>query len=90
MILKVKQTDSSGKNKYEITIDNDLEYTAGTPWLEMGTPLDADNVRKCILVNANNSIIFSTTYNICASFFSLKNLKYLDTRDAYGLKKVQK
>ena len=61
MILKIKQVETDGKNKYEITSDNGLEYVAGSPWLEIQTPLEVDNIRKCILADINYSVIFSTS-----------------------------
>lgn len=65
MILKIKQEETSKKNKYEITNNNgEVKFIAGTPWLEIQAPLDVDNIRKCILSDINDSVIFSTSYNV--------------------------
>ena len=41
MIIKIEQTISNGKNKFEIKVNNELKYLAGTPWMDIELPLKA-------------------------------------------------
>lgn len=63
MIIKVEQTHSNFKSKFEIKVNDELRYLAGTPWMEISTPLDIDKIRQCVLANLDNSICYITSYN---------------------------
>ncbi|MBQ7352224.1 MAG: hypothetical protein IJW59_05155 [Clostridia bacterium] len=80
MILKIRQVATSGKNKYEITSDNILEYIAGSPWLETQTPSNDNIIRWCILRDTYESVIFSSAYNIEENALDItKFLKWIST-----------
>ncbi len=64
MILNVKQVQSNLKNKFAILEDDEVKYLAGTPWLALDLPFDADKVRSCILTDTQENLIYSTSYNI--------------------------
>jgi len=64
MIIKVEQTKSNIKNKFEIKVNNELKYLAGTPWMYITMPLDIDNIRRCIITKTDESICYITSYNI--------------------------
>ena len=64
MIIKIEQTKSNLKNKFEIKVNNELKYLAGTPWMDISAPLDIDNVRSCVLTDTDESICYATSYNI--------------------------
>lgn len=64
MVLKVEQTESKLENKFEIKLGGNVEYFAGSPWIDLKAPVDAENVRKSVLTDKENSVIFSTNYNI--------------------------
>lgn len=64
MIIKVEQTKSSLKNKFEIKVNNELKYLAGTPWLNITMPLNIDNIRPCIITKTDENICYITSYNV--------------------------
>ena len=64
MIIKVEQTKSNLKNKFEIKVNNKLKYLAGMPWMDISAPLNIDNVRSCIITKTDESICYATSYNI--------------------------
>lgn len=64
MIIKVEQTKSNLKNKFEIKVNNELKYLAGSPWMDMSVPLDIDKVRPCIITKTDETICYITSYNI--------------------------
>lgn len=64
MIIKINQTSSNLKNKFNITINNEIKYLAGTPWLKLDLPLNAENKRRSIMTDLNNNICYSTGYSI--------------------------
>ncbi len=64
MIIKVEQTKSNLKNKFDIKVNNELKYLAGTPWMNIDVPLNVDNIRKCIITKTDESICCVSSYNI--------------------------
>lgn len=64
MIIKVEQTKANLKNKFEIKMNNELKYLAGTPWMNIDMPLNIDRVRSCIITKADESICYATNYDI--------------------------
>jgi len=64
MIIKVEQTKSNLKNRFEIKVNNELKYLAGTPWMDITLPLNIDNIRHCILTKTDESICYTTSYDI--------------------------
>ena len=64
MIIKVEQTKSNLKNKFEIKVNNELKYLAGTPWMNITMPLNIDNIRHCIISKTDDSICYTTSYDI--------------------------
>lgn len=64
MIIKIKQTESNLKNRFEIKVNNELKYLAGTPWMEMKVPFNMDRMRSCVITNTDNSICYATLYDV--------------------------
>ena len=64
MIIKVEQIKSNGKNKFEVKVNNELKYLAGTPWMNIDAPLNAERTRQCVITKTDESICFVTSYNI--------------------------
>ena len=64
MIIKVEQTESNFKNKFEIKVNNELKYLAGTPWMDISLPLNIENVRRCTITKTDESICYTTSYDI--------------------------
>lgn len=64
MIIKVEQTKSNLKNKFEIKVNNELKYLAGTPWMNIDVPLNIDKIRQCVITKVDESICYVTSYNI--------------------------
>ena len=64
MIIKVEQTKSNLKNKFDIKVNNELKYLAGTPWMNIDVPLNVDNISKCIITKTDESICCVSSYNI--------------------------
>lgn len=64
MIIKVEQTKSNLKNKFKIKVNNELKYLAGTPWMNITMPLNVDNIKRCIITQTDESICYTTSYNI--------------------------
>ncbi|MDR0978773.1 MAG: hypothetical protein LBL91_02380 [Lachnospiraceae bacterium] len=64
MIIKVEQTESNLKSKFEIRVNNVLKYFAGSPWMKIDVPLDVDEVRRCIITDLNENICYATSYNV--------------------------
>lgn len=64
MIIKVEQTKSNLKNKFEIKMNDELKYLAGTPWLNISLPLNIENTRHCIITKTDESICYTTSYDI--------------------------
>ncbi len=64
MIIKVEQTKSNLKNRFEIKVNNELKYLAGTPWMNIDMPLNIDYKRECIITKADESICYVTSYNV--------------------------
>lgn len=64
MIIKIKQTESNLKNRFEIKVNNELKYLAGTPWMEINVPFNMDRMRSCVITNTDNSICFTTLYDV--------------------------
>ncbi len=64
MIIKVEQTKSNLKSKFEVKVNNELKYLAGTPWLDINVPLDIDNIMACIITKIDESICYKTCYNV--------------------------
>lgn len=64
MIIKVEQTKSNLKNKFEIKVNNELKYLAGTPWMDINVPLNIDRIRTCVITNIDESIRYKSCYNI--------------------------
>ena len=64
MIIKIEQTNANLKNKFEIKVNNELKYLAGTPWMNLNLPLDIENTRRCIMTTIDENICYTTSYNI--------------------------
>lgn len=64
MILKVQQTQANLKNKFEISVNNQLKYFAGTPWMDLQVPFHADRMRKCVMTRIDESICYMTSYDL--------------------------
>lgn len=80
MIINVKQTKSNFKNRFEIIVDNKLNYFAGTPWMKINMPANVDEVRTTIITKDDESICFKACYNIKENFTnSIIPMKWLFT-----------
>ncbi|MBE5813335.1 MAG: hypothetical protein E7314_06790 [Clostridiales bacterium] len=64
MIIKVKQVEFYGKNRFEIKVNDKLKYFAGTPWLNIEAPLEVDNVRRCLITTADEKICYKSSYGV--------------------------
>lgn len=64
MIIKVEQTKSNFKNKFEIKVNNELKYLAGAPWMDITVPLNIDRIRSCVITKTDESICCASSYNI--------------------------
>lgn len=62
MIINVEQTKSNFKNKFEIKVNNELKYFAGTPWMDISVPLNIDVKRNCVITKTDESICYTTSY----------------------------
>lgn len=68
MIIKVEQTKSNFQNRFEVKVNNELKYLAGTPWMDFGLPVALDRKRSCILTGVDGNIKYITSYNILENF----------------------
>ena len=64
MIIKVQQTQSNFKNRFEIRVNDEVKYLAGAPWMKLKMPLRLERARKCVLTGTDDSVLFSTHYNL--------------------------
>ena len=64
MIIEVKQTQGNLKNKFEIKVNGETRYLAGTPWMKIEMPLHADRIRRCVLTEPDGTVRFRTDYRI--------------------------
>lgn len=64
MIIKVEQTKSNFKNKFQIKVNNEVKYLAGTPWMDIDLPLGIDRIRTSIITTPDESLCFKTAYDI--------------------------
>ncbi len=64
MIIKVEQTKANSKNKFVILENSEIKFLAGTPWLNIDTPLDVDKKRTCVITDKNEKPIFYTDYSV--------------------------
>ncbi len=64
MIIKIEQVQSNFKNSFEIRVNNELKYLAGTPWMNIDLPLNAENTRPYIMTDINENICYTSSYNI--------------------------
>lgn len=64
MIIKIQQTQANFKNKFEILVNDRLQYLAGTPWMELQVPLHADRMRRCIMTRTDENICYTTSYDL--------------------------
>ena len=82
MIIKVEQTKSNFKNKFEIKVNNELKYLAGTPWMDINVPLNIDRIRSCVITNIDESICYKSCYNIAENISnSIIPMKWVVTGD---------
>jgi len=80
MIIKVKQTKATIKNKFEIEINNELKYLAGSPWMDIDLPFGLENVRSDVITDTDGNIRFLTSYDIARNITeSLIPMKWLVT-----------
>lgn len=56
------------KNRFEIKMNNELKYLAGTPWMDISLPLNIENTRRCIITKTDGSICYTTSYDIIENF----------------------
>lgn len=64
MIIKINQTHSNRKNKFEVKVNDKLKYFAGTPWMNINMPLNSENIRQCIITTTNEEICYKSSYDI--------------------------
>ena len=64
MIIKVEQTRSNFKNRFEITVNDELKYYAGTPWMNLSLPMDAENKRRSVITGTDDSVLLVTSYRV--------------------------
>lgn len=64
MIIKVQQTQANFKNGFEVRVNGEVKYLAGTPWMKIKMPLRLERARKCVLTGTDESVLFSTHYNL--------------------------
>lgn len=64
MIIKIEQTKSNLKNNFEIKVNNELKYLAGTPWLNIKLPLNMENAIRSVITKTDESLCYATYYNI--------------------------
>ena len=64
MIIKVRQTEANAKNKFAIEENSEVKFLAGTPWLNIDSPLDVDKKRVCTITDKNEKPIFYTDYSV--------------------------
>jgi hypothetical protein len=67
MIIKVEQIESNGKNKFEMKVNNNLKYLAGTPWMNIEAPLHIEDTRQCVITTANEKICYKRKRKIIRS-----------------------
>jgi hypothetical protein len=64
MIIQVEQVKSSLKNKFNIKVNNELKYLAGTPWMKLSLPFDIDETRRSVITDLDNNIKLLTSFNV--------------------------
>jgi len=70
MIIKVEQVKSNLRNNFEIKVNNEVKYLAGTPWMKIDVPLDVDRRRHMLITDANENICYKTFYSVKENFLS--------------------
>ena len=63
MIIKVQQTQSNFKNRFEVRVNDEVKYLSGAPWMKIKMPLRLERARKCVLTGTDERILFSSHYN---------------------------
>lgn len=80
MIIKIHQTQSNGKNLYEISDESGVLFHARAPWLEINLPFNADNLRKLSMTDPAGQIVYTTKYSVLENVLEgALPLKYLWT-----------
>lgn len=78
MKIEVTQTNSEGKNEFEIRYNNNLKYKAKLPFISINDPLNSEKIRKIKIVDLNDNEIYTTDYkyieNLKEEFIPLKYL----------------
>lgn len=70
MIINVQQTQANLKNKFEILVNHELKYFAGTPWMNLQVPFHAERMRQCVMTKTDESIYYTTSYDLMKNISS--------------------
>lgn len=63
MIIKVMQTASPFKNRFNILVNDELKYYAGLPWMKYSVPLYVDRARSCVITDILDNVCFQASYD---------------------------
>lgn len=78
MFVTIRQTQANGKNLFQVEGEDRVLFRARTPWADIQTPLQVENLRKLTFTDSEGNEVFHTSYNILENTLqSVSKYKYL-------------
>ena len=62
MKIDVLQTESQGKNEFEIRYNDTLKYKAKLPFISIDDPLNLEKIRNIKIYDKNDKLVYTTNY----------------------------
>ena len=64
MLITIRQTQANGKNLFQVEREGTVLYRARTPWVDIQTPFQVENLRELTFTDADGNEVFHTAYNL--------------------------
>lgn len=64
MLITIRQTQANGKNLFQVEREGTVLYRARTPWMDIQTPFQVENLRELTFTDADGNEVFHTVYNL--------------------------
>lgn len=78
MFVTIRQTQANGKNLFQVEGEDRVLFRARTPWADIQTPIQVENLRKLTFTNSDGNEVFHTSYNVLENTLqSVSKYKYL-------------
>ena len=78
MFITVRQTQSNGKNLFQVEAESGILFRAQTPWADIQAPFQLENMRKLRFTDAHGSELFHTSYHVLENTMqAISRYKYL-------------